>query len=209
MYRLFLFLLLLFLAPVAARAQVDQSLIHPYDLAHPLTIRKLNRLGDHQTVISRDFANEKEEKLLQIAEAVYPPERAVRLGRNEQPQTSQPEQRLWWCNSFDGVLVPYAITKRAVTYYLEVQDKFRAGKFSIKMHGSALGYSAKIAHHKSYPHGEATLRDVYVVSLDLAWSQYCGTLCAMGFKTKRTVVLDEQGKVLAVQNDECVPTVIS
>ena len=204
-----LLLLLLLVVPGVARAQTQTFLIDADDLAHPLTMKKLTRADAHAIEISRVFANEKEEKLLQIAEAVYPAEGAVRQARGEASQASQPEKRLWWCKSFDNVLVPYAITKRAVAYYLDVQEKFRNGTFGMKMSSSSLAYSAKIASHESYKVGDSTFANVYVVSMGLGWFQYCGPLCAMHFTASRTVVLDGDGKVLAVQNDECAPMVVS
>ncbi len=66
-------IVLLFVMPVVVSAQSDQAfVIDAEDLAHPLTIKTLNRTGRYQAKVSRQFGNEMEERLLQIAEAVYP-----------------------------------------------------------------------------------------------------------------------------------------
>ena len=57
--------------------------------------------------------------------------------------------------------------------------------------------------------GTSDLKNVYVVSMELAWSQYCGNKCAMSFQATRNIALDEEGKVLAVENDTCAPGIVS
>ena len=206
-------LLLIFLvaAPIAAYAQTSEPFtIDAYDLANPLTIKVLSHKAPHDVSIERKFANEKEEKLLQIAEAVYPLEHKVK--QNARADLKNGGKRQWWCSSFDGVLIPYAITNSAVAYYLDLSDGFRTGKPKIVhplMRFTTFGYTAEIARHETYTAGASTFRNVYVVSLGMAWSQYCNALCGMFFVASRTVVLNEEGKVLLVQNDECASYVVS
>jgi hypothetical protein len=212
--RLGLLLIVLLLASPFTVAQSDKTFfIDDEDLSHPLTVKELNRSGQHKVKISRHFDNEKEERLLRIAEAAYPRDREIR--QNSRIRIEQPpgNERLWWCSSFDGVRIPYAITKSAVAYYLEVSEEF--GKknprepFWTRMSDSSLTYSARLLHKESYRVGKSVFRNVYLVSMELEWSQYCGSLCAMAFKTSRTVVLTETGVVLFIENDRCAPYIVS
>lgn len=155
---------------------------------------------------SRKFANKEEERLLKIAEVVYP--------TAEEKQTKcaklilgNPSNVNWACGSFDNVLVPYAITKSAVIYYLKMTDDFRKGKS--KMKTSALNYSAEIKFQPSYEIKEEKFTDVYVVSMKLGWSNVCGDLCALIFSKDRTVVLDKNGKILFVDGDGETPVMVS
>ena len=165
--------------------------------------------------ISRRFANEGEEKLVRIAEAIYP-------ARSEVTQKGDPirkteagvnKDRLWSCKNFDGVLIPYIITKSAVDYYLKVSKEFGKKRprepFWSNMKSSSLMYSASITRKESYQTGEVTRKDVYVVSMKLEWSQYCGKLCAMWFEKSRTIVLNQKGEVLAVEGDGCASARVS
>jgi hypothetical protein len=199
-------IILFLLLPGVSVAQSDQlSVVDPVDLAHPLTFKELNRSGDHKVKLVRSFANEKEEMLLRIAEATYPSENAA---KNE---TAKGVQRSWWCDSIDGVRVPYAITRSAVAYYLEVSEEFVKGSnaFGPKMKSSNLEYLASLSRKETYKVGNENFRNVYVVSMDLVWLQNCGPLCAMVFKASRKVVLSAEGKVLAVENDKCAEVGVS
>jgi hypothetical protein len=182
------------------------------DLASPLTFKELNRSGPHGVTIRRRFADQKEERILQIAEATYPTGIKVKEGFDSRGGRVG-INRLWWCDSFDGVRIPFAITKSAVDYYLDVSTEFGKEKpkdsFWPNMKSSELLYSASVSRKATYRVGKSNLKNVYVVSMDLAWSQYCGPLCAMIFSATRNVVLNEEGKVLAVENDTCVPFLVS
>jgi hypothetical protein len=204
-------LLLLFFLATLTNAQSDQLfIINGEDLAHPLAFKELNRSGKHEVKIVRRFADEREEILLQIAEATYPVESQVRERSKRSAETPQANERLWWCSSFDGVRIPFAITKGAVAYYLDVSAEFARNKPGDPfMKSSALTYSASLARMKTYRVGTSEFTNVYVVSMELGWSQYCGPLCAMAFQASRKVVLNEQGKVLGVENDTCAPTIVS
>jgi hypothetical protein len=201
--------LLFFLATLTI-AQSDQLfIIDDEDLAHPLTFKELNRSGKHEVKIVRRFVDEREERLLQIAEATYPTESKVRERSKRPAEAPLGNERLWWCSSFDGVRIPFAITKGAVAYYLDVSTEFGKTKPNPFMKSSSLTYSASLARKATYRVGTSEFRNVYVVSMELGWSQYCGPLCAMAFGASRKVVLNEEGKVLAVENDTCAPTIVS
>jgi len=156
----------LLVSAFTAAQQEQRFIVDTEDLSHPLTIKKLNRSGSHTVNISRRFANEGEEKLVRIAEAIYP-------ARSEVTQKGDPirkteagvnKDRLWSCKNFDGVLIPYTITKSAVDYYLKVSKEFGKRRprepFWSNMKSSSLMYSASITRKESYQTGEVTRKDV-------------------------------------------------
>jgi hypothetical protein len=200
----FLTLILFVLFPAALAAQSPQSfIVDAEDLSHPLTFTELRQSGPHELHLSRRFANAKEEKILRIAEAVYSSDQPLKTG----------SWRQWWCSSFDGVRIPYAITRSAVAYYLDVSEGFRTNNprepARPTMKFSTLIYSAKVSWKESYKVGTAEFRNIYLVSLELAWMQYCNALCGMMFGTTRNVVVKDDGSVLAIENDSCAPFVVS
>ena len=156
--------------------------------------------------ISRKFADKKEERLLKIAEAVYPT--AEEKAKNcSNPVLGNPSNVNWACGSFDNVLVLYAVTKSAVICYLKLTDDFRKDKNRMKT--SSLTYSAEIKFHPGFQITEEKFTDVYVVSMKLGWSNVCGDLCALMFNKDRTVVLDKNGKILFVDGDGETPVMVS
>src|SRR5258705_13137379 len=195
--------ILFVLFPTALAAQSNQSLIvDSEDLSHPLTFTELHRSGPHKLNLSRRFANDNEERILRIAEAVYP---AAPGGEGVLAKTEPVNrERQGWCSSFDRVRIPYAITKSAVAYYLDVSEEFRKKEprepFWTNMMSSSLTYSAKLSSKESYKVGTSEFRNVFVVSMQLEWLQYCGNLCAMTFKASRNVVVRDDGTVLATEN---------
>jgi hypothetical protein len=200
----FLTFILFLLFPAALAAQSPQSfIVDAEDLSHPLTFKELRQPGPHEQHLLRRFANDKEEKILRVAEAVYSSDRALKTGSRSQ----------WWCSSFDGVRIPYSITRSAIAYYLDVSEGFRTKNPREPLHPemkfSALIYSAKLSWKESYKVDTAEFRNVYVVSLELAWTQWCSALCAMTFATSRNVVVKDDGSVLAIENDSCAPYVVS
>lgn len=65
------------------------------------------------------------------------------------------------------------------------------------MSQSHLEYVATVKRHDSYVLGRAIYADLYIVQLRLVWDNYRGPLCALGFSTDRTVVVDRNGVVRA------------
>ena len=127
--------------------------------------------------------------------------------------------RQWWCSAFDRVWIPYAITKGAVTYYLKMTEEFKqpgsGDPMRPKMLNSQFAYTATVTRHESYSLDHSVLlstpvlKNVYVVKMTLAWQQYCGALCAMTFAKSRIVILSDDGRVLAILNDECTQPLVS
>lgn len=210
----FLAICLVVLAATTAAAQANQSfIIDTEDLSHPLMFKEFNRSGPHKVTLSRIFANDNEEKLVRIAESVYPAAREVSQNSVSNVERASSKERQWWCSSFDGVRIPYAITRNAVVYYLKVSEEFGKKKpenaFWTNMISSNLSYSAKVSRKEKYEVGTSQFTDIVIVSMRLEWLQYCGNLCAMAFKATRNVVLKDDGTVLAIENDTCAPAVVS
>lgn len=214
--RTFLAFILLLLGSAASHALHAQKYrIEAEDLSRPLAVKELVRPAPHAVKISRQFDNESEEMLMRIAEATYP--LASDAGREGDPGCGKALADIigeppWWYSEFDGVRIPYAVTKSAVAYYLKVSEDFREGRPGaplLGMKSSSLAYSASITTQENYRPGEAAPRREYAVAMRLEWSQYCGPLCAMSFSKSRAVVLTAGGDILAVDGDGCAGFAVS
>jgi hypothetical protein len=156
--------------------------------------------------ISRKFANKEEERLLKIAESLYPTNEEKQKNCSK-PVLGNPTDVDWACGSFDGVIVPYAVTKSTVNYYLNLTDEFRKGKRQMKT--SSLKYSAGVKFYPNFQLKREKFTNVYLVSMDFNWSHVCGDLCALVFGKVRTVIMDKTGKVLLVDGDKETPVMVS
>lgn len=159
--------------------------------------------GSFDVSITRSFQNAVEQQMITTAEAACPIPSDVEqaCGGLENPA---PGCR-WWCGSFDGVFIPFAITCDAIEYYSGlVYDYRQAAQEHPLIAGvreASFAYSAEVAFHEDFiAEGEA-FEGVYVVSMTMSYSHYCGPLCGMGYTTTRTVVLDSAGVVLRVIGD--------
>lgn len=158
----------------------------------------------HRIEVIRLFNNKAELELLKKAEATFPKREEIlnfiKKTPSKRRSTSSTEENLWWYDEFDGTRLPYAITESAVTYYQQKIEEFRIGKFSknITILNSSFKYIANIKYQQEFIHEQHKYKDVYVVTMDLNWRQYCGQLCAMTFQKKRMVVLKGTGEVLGV-----------
>ena len=199
--------LLLSLLLTAAPRQAQKFTVDPDDLARPLASKELDESGMHAVSVSRRFNGEREERMLRTAEAVYPPrEEVLNCMRPLRPGEKEPtEPLLWSCGKADGTHLPYAVTKRAVAYFLEHSEALRQGKIQSRwLRRTNFHYGAKVSRHESYRVGDATFKDVYLVMMWLYWHQTCGEvpdMCSMVLEKKRKVVLDSNGAVLAVEGD--------
>jgi hypothetical protein len=197
------------------QTQPDREfIIDKNDLANPLTLKELKEESGLFTVqVSRRFADAKEEEMLRIAEAAYPLPRELQWSTKGTPGAYIPLSRQWYCSWSDRVLIPYAVTKSAVDYYLKLTEEFKQSgskdPLRPKMVSSQLVYTARVSRQANYSLGNSVLQNVYVVKLDLYWDQQCNALCGMRFGASRTVVLNEEGKVLAILGDQCTRPVVN
>lgn len=164
--------------------------------------------GAHKVEISRQFADPIEDKLLKIAEAVYPnpKENKAELFKNwryysQQTITLPLGEPRWWSGSFDTILSTRIVTTGAVLYYLEVTDKLKNNNNMLKeesftFQNTNLKYWSFIKKFEKYERNGKTFENVYVADINLTWGQICGGLCGHGFTRNKVVVLNEKGNVL-------------
>jgi hypothetical protein len=164
----------------------------------------------HKVTIERVTKNAGERKALQIAESTYPEKSTIQKDcprlRETDPAIRKLDSRRWWCETSGGILIPYAITRSAVAYYVDISDKLRLGKLAeagqIKMRSSSLRYNAVVVPRATYTVDETVFSNVYEITMALGWEQYCGPRCAMSFSLERTVIISQIGEVLLVKGDE-------
>lgn len=162
--------------------------------------------GSHHVRIRRVALTFEERRALEAAERADPPRDSVLAAMRHRSQVSFPtEPRLWWASDPGAVRWPYAITDAAVRYYLAVGSAFRAGDFretrGLRMSSTRLRYTATVERHAEVTLQERTFRDVYVVRLELGWSEFCGNLCAKSLLADRTVIVSPAGEVLLIDGD--------
>ena len=168
--------------------------------------------------IVREAASVFEATLIARAEVVYPPRDSVVAAAWDPVQV--PEVGYWFYGAFDGVLLPYAITGDAVTYYSELIDALEAGERLQFLTAASLDYRATASFREEYtfegvdpetlePLPSESFERVYVVEMSLKWHQYCGFDCAMWIDHDRVVVFDEAGDVLRVFLDGPRPIAVS
>jgi hypothetical protein len=152
---------------------------------------------EHTVTTLRAFDSPFEEQLIAAAEQAAP-----RLPEDSDLDGAEPE---WWTEEFDGVRIAGAITSDAIAYYTELSEAFRRGDFSgsagIQMYVSNLTYAASAQRQATCEYDGRSFDDVYVVTMELTWGQWCGLLCSMGFDLCRAVVFDLQGELLGVFGD--------
>jgi hypothetical protein len=148
------------------------------------------------------------ERILRVAESTYPsPDVILQDIQPWYPELppNPNHEALWWYDSFDGVRIPYAITRGSLAYYQGLTEAFRAGDFSAvgnyPLVSSSLEYSAVISRRSNYVREGTPYGDVYVVEIELSWSDICGNLCGLWFSKKRVVILDLDGTLRAVFGD--------
>jgi hypothetical protein len=159
--------------------------------------------GPYVVNVERHFQNAQEEGLIGLAEAACP---SIDALAGECAVFDGPDHDChWWCDSFDGVLVPYAITAEAIQYYTELVHTFEAAAAedpqNAFMLSASLSYSATIGFHETVEIEGTTFTRVYKVDMTMDWSDYCGPLCAMFFDKTRTVLLTESGEVVGIWGD--------
>ena len=191
----------------------------PYYLSNHDLALELPRLRDappYHATVRRSFGSPEEERLLRIAESTYPTPEAIQHDLEpwypELPPNPENEE-LWWFEAFDGVRIPYALTRASVAYYLRLTGAFRAGDFdsvgTFPMQSSSVEYTATIERRSEFIYEGNRFEDVYVVEMDLSWTDVCGNLCALWFSKKRTVVLSLDGELRALFGDGVTAFLVS
>jgi len=106
--------------------------------------------------------------------------------------------RRWWWREFDNVLLPYALTGRAVAHYIDRVRELSSGanpfdRRSPASHRASVGYDARVE--------QAVYGDGYQVTLTVTFDFYCGSLCALHFEHSRVVDFDRAGNPIRVRGD--------
>ncbi len=162
--------------------------------------------GDYTYSIRRGWPDSTGERLLGVAEALYPrrdiPVRVAAEHGYELGDTAHVP--LWWCKGIGASRVPYAVTAGALDHYLDMTQLYRDHRFreagTLPLFWSELVYRGTIAERDTFRLGSVTYRDVYVATLTLFWSYDDGTFLP-SVEAHRLVVLAPDGTPLAVDGD--------
>jgi hypothetical protein len=203
-----LLLIALLLAPLPCRANsvfgyyVDSTEVW----SEPPAVRNEGG-GEYNVIIVRGAPDSVTSHLLAIAECAYPPRwvlanLAATNGYDIGPDTARVP--LWWCHGTRERRVPWAATRGALKYYLNLSEKFRGGDYHepgvFPIFTSDLIYTATIARWDEYDLGGRTFHDVYVADVELSWMYDDGTFWPYSAAT-RTVILTPEGNLLDVVGD--------
>jgi len=163
----------------------------------------------HGVSIRRTFHTPEEERVLRIAEA-HPPgrDRVLSGVPSDRAQRLPDDDCLWWNGTSEGVRIPFAVTRDAVRYLLEVGDAGRTGGTlpdgSPPPWRSFLEYRATVERLRPWDPAPASVpRDAWLVRQRLAWSHE-GTSdggASIAYVKWRHVVLDVGGHVVEVRGD--------
>jgi hypothetical protein len=156
----------------------------------------------HRITIRREAADAARTKMIATAETAQPDAEALRKAIGEGPQPKDASQ--WWYREELGIRIPFAVTDQAVEYFSKQVGDYRKQEF--KRHSepsSRVDYHASVASHLQFEHDGRKFADVHVVTLKLVFMQNFAATATEGmhFEKVRTVVLDANGKVLAVYGD--------
>jgi len=152
----------------------------------------------HQVTIVRTAANDSEKKMLALAEAAAP---AKAAGAAEGNNDAEPK---WWNKEVTGIRIPCAITGAAVAYYTELVTSYQKQAFNRLIEpNSKFSYEASVSVRQNHEIKGKTLPKVYVVKMKLTFSEFLVASAFQGiqFDKQREVILDPEGKVLAVTGD--------
>ena len=181
--------------------------INSAQMAEERPIDRVEADGDFTLSIHRKYDDALGERLLNIAEATYPPrdqlinraiERGTEIG-SDSARTS-----LWWCDGLGVGRIPYAVTAGALAHYTGLTERFRAhnfrGAWDRNLFWTEFRYEASIVLHDHYYMEDSTLTNVYVAEMSLAWSYDDGTFVPVSL-AHRVVVMARDGSVISVSGD--------
>lgn len=179
------------------------------DMALVLPASVVDTLGRYRVRVARTSATVEEERLLRRAEAVYPPRDSILAAARRNPRVARERARgrpntipdgrdVWWYS--DGPLrIPFAVTGRALLYYMDLIRRLRARSTwlpgTVQPARTELTYSGTIERRDSVTVAEVAFTDVYVARLSLRWAS------GPWSRATRVIVLSADGRVLAVEGD--------
>jgi len=163
--------------------------------------------GDFTLSIHRNYEDVLGARLLEVAEATYPPRDSLivrAIERGTEVGSDSARTPLWWIDGLGVSRVPYAVTAGALRHYVGLTDKFRrhnyAGAWENNLFWTELRYGASISHRDTYYTEGSTLTNVYVAEMNLAWGFDDGVF-EPGSLAHRIVVLSPSGDVISVEGD--------
>ena len=173
--------------------------------------------------IERTYSNDFERALIDSAEAAYPPRDSVIAAAPSGMKEHIPASDFWFYNSFDGILIPFAITQDAIHYYSTLIDSMNNGITHQFITDAYFKYRVNISYEEEFEFekfekpdewpelvwlvflefGKNQLsthlyKNVYVVKMYMEWDHYCPEGCGMSITQLRIVLLDENGSVQEV-----------
>ncbi|MCK4752718.1 MAG: hypothetical protein KAS75_04665 [Planctomycetes bacterium] len=167
----------------------------------------------HVIKIIRTIRSENDSRMITIAENTYPPRTKVLEAIKEahfKPKQISEKDKLWWYSEFDRVKIPYAITIEAIDYYVGLVESYRVRRWKSDIEPSSkFIYSAEVEFRENYEKEGKTFQKVYVVDMKLSMRATFASLAGIGFGKERTVIIDRDGKVLAVFGDGKTPVRVS
>ncbi len=167
----------------------------------------------YNKTIERNYSNEFERALIDSAEAAYPPRDSVAAAVPSWSEMNIPETGYWYYFSFDGILIPFAITKDAIGYYSSLIDSLEAEVTHQFIKEAYFEYESTISfkeeYHFDWPApGEANgperpvepedFENVYVVELSLKWNHIQIDPYGMTLLHGRVVIFDQNGNLIRV-----------
>lgn len=169
-------------------------------------------LSDYQKTFIRNITDVQEQKLISIAESLYPDRQTIiDLAENTVYEVDHDEENLWSYVKFDGVRVPYATARSAIEHYGDLIDSYREGDPVTEVFtGAELRYEATAVFKKDYTYEDkydklklTHFKNVYVVDLELNLSCYCfgNGKCGVSRRGTRTVVFDLQNHSVSIYGD--------
>lgn len=163
--------------------------------------------GDYACTIERIAPDSVASRLLAVAECSYPPREllaGLAMDKGYEIGSDTARVPLWWCRGTSERRIPYAATRGALEYYLELTRKYREREYvrpgTQRIFTSGLVYRASIARRDEFAVGARSFTDVYVANVAVSWTYDDGTFEPL-VTARRTVVLTPKGAILAVDGD--------
>jgi hypothetical protein len=151
--------------------------------------------------ITRTAANAGEEALIARAEAQCPPyEEVAALWFTPPPETAE---CLWYYASFDGFLIPFAITGEAISYYTDAVHELEQQNAPVR---ASFTYTAQVMDLDSSTEVEGAVR---AVQMTMQFSHWCGRLCGLWIDKERTVYFNETGEILGITGEGVTDVAVS
>lgn len=132
------------------------------------------------------------------------PADAGALDKIKTAQEARPGTNSWSTGAKLGIKLPYALTKDALTHYTGLVEAYQKRSWkSVIEPSSSAKFSAAVSFHNEFKMDGRSFREVDVVQLKLTFQANFTVEATQGlhFNKTRTVVLDREGRVIAIFGD--------